>query len=104
VLLPLELQQTLLETEPAVFARLNGAWGARGWTRVDLTRVDEPTCVALLREAYDLAAPRPKADAKAKPKAVRAKAKPDANANAKPKNERLRTKGRRVSGTAGQKG
>src|SRR5690349_9644734 len=70
VLLPLEVQQILVDSQPEVFARLQGGWGARGWTRMDLPHVDEATCREGLREAHAYAAPKPKkkAAAKAKPK------------------------------------
>lgn len=78
VLLPLEVQQVLVDSRPDVFTRLNGGWGARGWTRMELPRVDEVTCREVLREAHAYAAPRAKpkktttAKAKAKPKAAAA--------------------------------
>jgi len=61
VLLPLDVQQMLVDAQPAVFTRLSGGWGARGWTRMELARVDEVTCREVLREAYLLAQPKPKA-------------------------------------------
>ena len=61
VLLPLEVQQMLVDAQPAVFTRLSGGWGARGWTRMELAPVDEVTCREVLREAYLLAEPKPKA-------------------------------------------
>ena len=73
VLLPLEVQQVLVDSQPEVFARVQGGWGARGWTRMDLPRVDEATCREVLREAHAYAAPKPKKKA-----AVRATAKPRA--------------------------
>lgn len=60
VLLPLALQEALVASQPKQFARLNGAWGARGWTRMELAEVDEVTCREVLREAYALAQPKPK--------------------------------------------
>ena len=65
VLLPLEVQQVLVYLQPEVFARLQGGWGARGWTRMDLPRVDEATCREVLREAHAHAAPKPKKKAAA---------------------------------------
>lgn len=59
VLLPLEVQQVLVDAQPEVFTRLQGGWGARGWTRMDLPRVDEATCREVLREAHAHAAPKP---------------------------------------------
>ena len=60
VLLPLEVQQVLVDSQPEVFTRLQGGWGARGWTRMDLPSVDEATCREVLREAHAYAAPKPK--------------------------------------------
>ncbi len=69
VLLPLEVQQMLVDAQPAAFTRISGGWGARGWTRMELAGVDEVTCREVLREAYLLAAPKPKVRAKANGKA-----------------------------------
>jgi hypothetical protein len=69
VLLPLEVQLVLVDSQPEVFARLQGGWGARGWTRMDLPRVDEATCREVLREAHAYAAPKPKKKAAAQTKA-----------------------------------
>jgi hypothetical protein len=66
VLLPPEMQQLLVDTHPDVFERLNGAWGARGWTRIDLSRVGEAKCREILREAHALATPAAKRRTKAK--------------------------------------
>lgn len=57
VLLPPEMQDQLVVAAPDVFERLNGAWGARGWTRTDLAEVSEAMCRDVLREAHALAAP-----------------------------------------------
>jgi hypothetical protein len=56
VLLPVDVQQLLVDSQPRAFARLAGGWGARGWTRIDLSVVDEVTCREVLREAHALAA------------------------------------------------
>jgi len=66
VRLPLEVQEVLIASKPEAFARLNGAWGAAGWTRMDLAAVDAATCREVLREAHAFAAPKAKAKAKAK--------------------------------------
>ncbi len=65
VLLPLEVQDMLVASEPDTFVRLNGAWGARGWTRVELAAVGEKMLKEVLREAYALAQPPPKKKRKA---------------------------------------
>ena len=67
VLLPLELQEMLVDARPESFVRLNGAWGARGWTRMVLTSVDETTCRDVLREAHSLARESKPKKAKARP-------------------------------------
>jgi hypothetical protein len=50
--LPLEMQYALVDAEPEVFARLNGAWGAGGWTRVELAKVEISSLSECLREAH----------------------------------------------------
>ena len=60
VRLPLEVQQMLVDSKPEAFARLNGAWGAGGWTRMDLGEVDAPTCRKVLEEAHAFAGTKKK--------------------------------------------
>ena len=50
--LPAEMQHALLDSEPESFSRLAGAWGAAGWVRVELARIDAATCAEILREAH----------------------------------------------------
>jgi hypothetical protein len=44
-------QEVLLAAEPAMFKPAAGAWGRRGWTRVNLAAADAAT----LRSALDMA-------------------------------------------------
>ena len=60
VRLPLEVQQVLVDSKPDVFTRLNGAWGANGWTRMEVAAVDAATCREILREAHAFAAAKKK--------------------------------------------
>src|SRR5690606_31852305 len=61
LLVPREVQQMLVESQPPAFERIDNAWGARGWTRMRLRHVGEATCLEVLREAPALATPAPKA-------------------------------------------
>ena len=74
VLLLPEMQQQLVDGHPDVFVRLKGAWGARGWTWMNLVQIDEGMCRDVLREACALAQPQRKARSRAKAK-VKAKPK-----------------------------
>lgn len=56
VRLPLEMQEALVDAKPDVFTRLSGAWGAGGWTRVELAKVDDGVLAECLREAHALVA------------------------------------------------
>ena len=47
-----------LSTEPELFVALNGAWGRRGWTRVNLTAADEATLRSALLAAWRTVAPK----------------------------------------------
>ena len=60
VRLPPEVQQMLVDSKPEVFTRLNGAWGAGGWTRMEVAEVDAATCREVLKEAHAHAAPKQK--------------------------------------------
>src|SRR5262245_13393034 len=60
VRLPPEVQQVLVDSKPEVFSRLNGAWGAGGWTRMEVPEVDTSTCREVLKEAHSYAATKPK--------------------------------------------
>jgi hypothetical protein len=55
VRLPLEVQEMLVDSKPDAFTRLNGGWGAGGWTRMDLPEVDAATCREVLKEAHAFA-------------------------------------------------
>jgi hypothetical protein len=47
---------------------LNGAWGAGGWTRMELAEVDAATCREVLREAHAHAGTKKKTAKKKKKK------------------------------------
>jgi hypothetical protein len=66
VRLPPEVQQVLIDSKPEAFTRLNGAWGAGGWTRMELGAVDAITCREILREAHAFASSKSKAKPKKK--------------------------------------
>ena len=55
-----ELQSMLLTTKSGAYSPSAGAWGARGWTHVDLARVHASELAELIGEAFRLVAPRPK--------------------------------------------
>lgn len=74
VRLPPELQDALVQSQPEAFTRLNGAWGAAGWTRMDLSSVDDAVCGEVLREAHTFVGIK-KASAKKKALAKKAPAK-----------------------------
>jgi hypothetical protein len=60
VRLPPEVQQMLTESKPEAFIRLAGAWGAAGWTRMELAEVDAATCREVLKEAHAFAGAKKK--------------------------------------------
>lgn len=64
VRLPLEVQQMLVQSQPAAFRRIDGGWGAAGWTRIELAAIDAATCREVLREAHAFAGSKKKANAK----------------------------------------
>ncbi len=51
-------QEMLCDAEPAMFARLKGAMGARGWTDVILAEADEITVLSALTMAWRNNAPK----------------------------------------------
>lgn len=51
-------QEMLCDAEPAMFARLRGAMGARGWTDVILAAADEITVLSALTMAWRSRAPK----------------------------------------------
>ena len=53
-----EQQGVLNEAEPAMFKPAAGAWGRRGWTRVDLAAVDADTLRSALAMAWRNTAPK----------------------------------------------
>lgn len=52
-----EMQAVMIEAEPDVFGAIEGAWGRRGWTNVDLTMADEDTLRSALLAAWTDVAP-----------------------------------------------
>lgn len=50
-------QAALCEAEPDLFAPLDGAWGRRGWTNLDLDLCPEETLRAALLGAWRTTAP-----------------------------------------------
>ena len=55
-----EQQEMLVATEPGIFATVNGAWGLRGYTKVNLPAADATTMKSALSMAWKnvtLAAP-----------------------------------------------
>ena len=53
-----EDQEMRLSTEPELFVALNGAWGRRGWTRMNLAAADEATLLSALLAAWRTVAPK----------------------------------------------
>ena len=53
-----EHQEMLCDAEGVVFSPVKGAWGARGWTAVDIAAADEATLAAALRTAWRTVAPK----------------------------------------------
>jgi hypothetical protein len=53
-----EQQEMMCEAEPAMFAPVPGAWGAKGWTHVILAATDEPTLRSALVAAWRNVAPK----------------------------------------------
>ena len=53
-----ELRDFYCEQAPGAFAPVPGGWGRMGFTRCDLTAVDEPTLTSALIAAHGLAAPK----------------------------------------------
>jgi hypothetical protein len=45
-------QAALIEAEPDRFAAVDGAWGRRGWTSLDLWETEEETLTAALHAAW----------------------------------------------------
>ena len=68
VRLPLEVQAMIVDSKPEAFTRLNGAWGAGGWTRMELSEVDAATCREVLKEAHAFAGTSKKKKKKKTPK------------------------------------
>ena len=50
-------QELMSEADPAVFSPIQGAWGRRGWTSIDLARADEETVRSALLAAWRNVAP-----------------------------------------------
>lgn len=57
VKLPPGLQSGMVEDGPEAFQPIAGAWGARGWTNVELTEVDEEALRHVLLAAWRNVAP-----------------------------------------------
>lgn len=58
-----EQQAMLTATEPAIFYRLPGGWGDKGWTGIDLAACDATTLKSALTMAYRNVAPKRLANA-----------------------------------------
>ncbi|MCW5698047.1 MAG: MmcQ/YjbR family DNA-binding protein [Bauldia sp.] len=58
VALTREQQEMLCDAEPAMFARIKGAMGAKGWTDVILAEADEITALSALTMAWRSRAPK----------------------------------------------
>jgi hypothetical protein len=52
-----EQQAVFVRSEPAVYKPVNGAWGLRGWTRVELAAASEPSLHQALAQAWRNTAP-----------------------------------------------
>lgn len=52
-----DLQAMMVEAEPEIFEPVPGGWGARGWTNVELTEIDEETLRSALLAAWRCVAP-----------------------------------------------
>lgn len=52
-----EAQDSFCEAEPDLFQPLDGAWGRRGWTNLDLVTCEEETLREALLTAWRLTAP-----------------------------------------------
>lgn len=53
-----EQQAMLIATEPAIFYRLPGGWGDKGWTGIDLAACDQTTLKSVLVMAWRNVAPK----------------------------------------------
>jgi hypothetical protein len=51
-------QQMLTESEPQIFQTLPNAWGAKGWTAVEIERLDVATARSGLTMAWGNVAPK----------------------------------------------
>lgn len=52
-----ELQDAVCESEPDLFTPVEGAWGRRGWTSLDLDPCEEETLREALLAAWRVTAP-----------------------------------------------
>jgi hypothetical protein len=52
-----ETQAVMTEAEPSVFEPIEGSWGKRGWTNLDLIEADEETLRSALLAAWTAVAP-----------------------------------------------
>jgi hypothetical protein len=52
-----EQQAVFVRSEPAVYRPVNGAWGLRGWTRVELAAATEPSLHQAIVQAWRHTAP-----------------------------------------------
>jgi hypothetical protein len=57
-----EQQAVFVRSEPSVYKPVNGAWGQRGWTRVELAAATEPSLHQALVQAWRNTAPPKLAD------------------------------------------
>jgi hypothetical protein len=53
-----EVQSMLVDAKPDAFTPAAGAWGRGGWTRVAVAEVQAGALADLLRDAYELVAPK----------------------------------------------
>jgi hypothetical protein len=53
-----EQQEVLIEAEPHVFSPTAGSWGRRGYTRVQLSKIDRATLLSALTMAWRNTAPK----------------------------------------------
>ena len=51
-------QEMFMRVEPDAFEPVTGGWGRKGWTRVDLSRVEEPLARDALVTAWRNVAPK----------------------------------------------
>jgi hypothetical protein len=55
-----EEQDFICMMTPEAFAPVSGGWGRQGWTRAELSQLDEPRLAKALETAWAHALPKPK--------------------------------------------